>query len=125
MSNTEERVNLDDQYGLINMQLVDDIVMSIPDAAWSKVKEKFISMIVDQMPSVVLHSLTGDPLGWDKAESILAEFYEPETQHIEIIIDAIKLLGNETTCYTLDLLGIIPQVEEEEDEIAEDLGALT
>jgi hypothetical protein len=123
MSDSQDRVNLDDQYGLINMDLVDDVVMAIPDDAWPKVKERFVTMIVDKMPATVLHSLTGEAEGWDKAESILAEFYEPDTQRIEIIIDAIKLLGDETTCYTLDLLGITPQMEE--DEIAEDLGALT
>tara|TARA_B100000073_G_C23499007_1_gene478940 strand:- start:99 stop:470 length:372 start_codon:yes stop_codon:yes gene_type:complete len=123
MTDSQERVNIDDQYGLVNMDLVDDIVMAIPDDAWPQIKERFISMIVDQMPGPVLFSLTGEVEGYAKAETILTEFYEPDTQRIEIIIDAIKLLGDETTCYTLDLLGIVPQMEE--DEIAEDLGALT
>ena len=107
----------------INMELVDDIVMAIPDDAWDLVKEKFVELFVDNMPSEILRQLTGEPEGFSKAETILAEYYEPDTQRIELIVDAFKIIGPDQTVYTLDLLGIVP--EEEEDTIESDLKALT
>lgn len=107
----------------INMELVDDIVMAIPDGAWDLVKEKFVEVFVDNMPAEILRQLTGDVEGFSKAETILAEYYEADTQRIELIVDAFKILGPDQTVYTLDLLGIVP--EEKEDTIEADLKALT
>lgn len=108
----------------INMELVDDIVMAIPDDGWNKVKEKFAELFVDNMPAEILYKLTGEHEGYDKAETILAEYYEPDNQRIEVIIDAFKILGPNQTVYTLDLLFDIVS-EDDEDTIESDLKALT
>ena len=102
--------SMDNNSSMIDMQLVDDVVMAIPDNAWDKVKAKFVEIIVDVMPSEILKALTGsaDEKAFAKAETILSEYYEPDTGCIEIIVDAIKLLGPEQTLYTLDLLQITP-----------------
>jgi len=107
----------------INMSLVDDIVMAIPDNEWDRVKEKFVELFVDNMPNEILRQLTGDVEGFSKAETILTEYYEPDHQRIELIIDAFKIIGPEQTVYHLDLLGIVP--EEQEDTIESDLTALS
>jgi hypothetical protein len=109
---------------MIDMNLVDDIVMAIPEDAWDKVKDKFIELFVDSMPYDILEQLTGDHLGFDKAETILSEYYAPDIQRIEIIIDAFRIIGPEQTAYALDLLGIVPEGEKE-DTIEADLKALT
>tara|TARA_A100001201_G_scaffold1410_7_gene3555 strand:+ start:711 stop:1052 length:342 start_codon:yes stop_codon:yes gene_type:complete len=109
---------------MIDMDLVDDIVMAIPEDAWDKVKDKFIELFVDSMPYDIVEQLTGDHQGFDKAETILSEYYAPDIQRIEIIIDAFRIIGPEQTAYALDLLGIVPE-EKEEDTIEADLGALT
>ena len=102
--------SMDNNSSMIDMQLVDDVVMAIPDDAWDKVKAKFVEIIVDVMPSEILKALTGsaDEKSFAKAETILAEYYEPATGCIEIIVDAIKLIGPEQTLYNLDLLQITP-----------------
>ena len=102
--------SMDNNSSMIDMQLVDDVVMAIPDDAWDKVKAKFVEIIVDVMPSEILKALTGsaDEKAFAKAETILAEYYEPATGCIEIIVDAIKLIGPEQTLYNLDLLQITP-----------------
>jgi hypothetical protein len=109
---------------MIDMDLVDDFVMAIPEDAWDKVKDKFIELFVDSMPYDIVEQLTGDHQGFDKAETILSEYYAPDIQRIEIIIDAFRIIGPEQTAYALDLLGIVPETEEE-DTIEADLGALT
>ena len=109
---------------MIDMDLVDDFVMAIPEDAWDKVKDKFIELFVDSMPYDIVEQLTGDHQGFDKAETILSEYYAPDIQRIEIIIDAFRIIGPEQTAYALDLLGIVPE-EKEEDTIEADLGALT
>lgn len=95
---------------MIDMQLVDDVVMAIPDDCWDKVKAKFVEEIVNEMPSEILQALTGssDDKSYAKAETILAEYYEPDTGCIEIIVDAMKLIGPEQTLYNLDLLQLTP-----------------
>ena len=107
----------------INMSLVDDIVMAIPDNEWDRVKEKFVELFVDNMPAEILRQLTGEVEGFSKAETILTEYYEPDHQRIELIIDAFKIIGPEQTVYHLDLLGIVP--EEQEDTIESDVTALS
>lgn len=109
---------------MIDMDLVDDFVMAIPEDAWDKVKDKFIELFVDSMPYDIVEQLTGDHQGFDKAETILSEYYAPDIQRIEIIIDAFRIIGPEQTAYALDLLGIVPEGKEE-DTIEADLGALT
>jgi hypothetical protein len=109
---------------MIDMDLVDDIVMAIPEDAWDKVKDKFIELFVDSMPYDIVEQLTGDHQGFDKAGTILSEYYAPDIQRIEIIIDAFRIIGPEQTVYNLDLLGIVPEGEEE-DTIEADLRALT
>lgn len=108
---------------MIDMDLVDDIVMAIPEDAWDKVKDKFVELFVDEMPYDIVEQLTGDHQGFDKAETILSEYYAPDIQRIEIIIDAFRIIGPKQTAYALDLLGIVP--EDQEDTIEEDLKALT
>ena len=107
---------------MIDMDLVDDFVMAIPEDAWDKVKDKFIELFVDSMPYDIVEQLTGDHQGFDKAETILSEYYAPDIQRIEIIIDAFRIIGPEQTAYALDLLGIVPE-EKEEDTIEADLGS--
>ena len=41
---------------MIDMDLVDDIVMAIPEDAWDKVKDKFIELFVDSMPYDIEHT---------------------------------------------------------------------
>ena len=109
----------------INMDLVNDIVMAIPENGWDQVKEKLVEQFVDDMPSDILCLLTGDYEGYSQAETILAEYYEPDYQRIELIVDAFRIIGPDQTVYVLDLLDLDIMLKDEEDTIESDLKALS
>jgi len=109
----------------INMDLVNDIVMAIPENDWDRVKEKLVEHFVDNMPSDILCQLTGDLEGYSQAETILAEYYEPDYQRTELIIDSFRIIGPSETVYVLDLLDLDIMLKDEEDTIESDLKALS
>jgi hypothetical protein len=88
---------------LIDLDLVDKVVALVPQHTWKTVQEYIIDQLVDLMPSTVLEDLTGDPVGFDKAEAILYEYYNTHSNE-DLITDAFKILGEENTLYMLDSL---------------------
>tara|TARA_B100001939_G_scaffold348095_1_gene372597 strand:+ start:6069 stop:6413 length:345 start_codon:yes stop_codon:yes gene_type:complete len=109
----------------IDMDLVNDIVMAIPENDWDRVKETLVEHFVDNMPSDILCQLTGDLEGYSQAETILTEYYEPDYQRIELIVDSFRIIGPNQTVYVLDLLDLDIMLKDEEDAIESDLKALS
>ena len=90
---------------LVDLNLADQIVKVIPPLTWPTVLDGLINQIVDAMPSNVLLRLTGDPIGFEKAEEILFSYYaEPEREKKDLILDAFRCIGDEQLCYFLDSL---------------------
>ena len=92
---------------LINTQdtkehLAKSIVERIPEHTWSDVKSSLITRIVDQMPSQVLERLTGEPDNFDRADEILDSFYQLPDKAVELMVDAITIIGDEELLFFLD-----------------------
>ena len=95
------------EYGtepLSHKDLADKIIPLVPEGKWGEVQQRFVTMIVDQMPAKILHRLTGDHYGFDKAEEILTEYYCHEDNKPYLIEDALRYLGDQVACYELDLI---------------------
>ena len=95
----------------MDLNLVDQVVERIPLNAWPDVRIAIITNLVDCMPSNVLESLTKDPEGFDKAEEILTNYYQDDERNANLIEDAFRILGEDTTLYLLDSLQLdkLPQ----------------
>jgi hypothetical protein len=88
----------------INLDLVDQVITAIPDWTWPVVKERLVTDLVDEMPSTVLQQLTGNPLGDDRAQEILDDYYASDERNKDLIVDSFRILGEERTLYSLDSL---------------------
>lgn len=86
----------------IDLDLVDQTIALIPEAAWSHVRQVIITTIVDNMPGAVVEKLTGTYDDFDRAEEILYSYYELPTKQQELIIDAFKIIGSTNTLELLD-----------------------
>lgn len=100
---------------MVDLDLVDQVIGHIPPTTWDIVKEAIIVNIVDNMPSDVLKRLTDDPVGFEKAEAILDEFYELPEKQPDLITDAFKILGVEHTVHLLDSMQLDKVVEAKAD----------
>jgi len=95
------------EYGtepISHAMLADKILPLVPDEKWSEVQERFVSLIVDQMPAKILKQLTGDHYGFEEAERILTNYYLHEEDKSLLIEDALRYLGDQVACYELDLI---------------------
>jgi hypothetical protein len=94
-----------------DFNLVSQVVERIPTCAWPDVRVAIITNLVDSMPSDVLKRLTNDPEGFDKAEEILTAYYQDDHRNSNLIEDAFRILGDDTTLYLLDSLQLdkLPQ----------------
>jgi hypothetical protein len=90
----------EDQF--IDLDLVNQVLEHIPRFAWTVVRDAIITNLVDSMPSDVVERLTGDPENFERADEILQDYYKPDERKFNLIEDAFKLLGEETTLYLLD-----------------------
>jgi hypothetical protein len=88
----------------MDLNLVDQVVERIPPGTWPNVRIAIITNLVDCMPSNVLEQLTNDPEGFDKAEEILTGYYQDDQRNSNLIEDAFRILGEDTTLYLLDSL---------------------
>ena len=86
----------------IDLDLVDKVYALIPEHTRQDVCDALITNMVDNMSSDVLGKLTGDPQGFDQAESILYSYYEETSDFKELLIDSFKIFGDENTLYLLD-----------------------
>ena len=86
----------------IDLDLVDKVYALIPEHTRQDVCDALITNMVDNMSSDVLGKLTGDPQGFDQAESILHSYYEETSDFKELLIDSFKIFGDENTLYLLD-----------------------
>ena len=68
---------------LIDLDLVDEVVSRIPGWTWSIVRDSLVSNLVDAMPG---------------------DYYNSTERNHDLIVDAFKILGDETTLYILDAL---------------------
>ena len=95
----------------IDLDLVQQVVDRIPNHTWIDVRIAIITNLVDSMPSMILERLTNDPEGFDRAEEILTSYYQDDERNSNLIEDAFRLLGEETTLYLLDGLQLdkVPQ----------------
>ena len=87
-------------------ELAGKVVELIPEDAWPKVTEMFIKAIVDEMSSGLIEKLTGAKLDFDGAEQVLREYYEDNPDRVQLIDDAIRIIGSGQTLYYLDLLAL-------------------
>ena len=86
--------------------LAPKVAEMIPDSAWPKVTEMFVKAIVDEMSSGLIEKLTGAKLDFDGAEQILREYYEDNPDKVQLIDDAIRIIGSGQALYYLDLLAL-------------------
>jgi hypothetical protein len=89
---------------MIDLNLVDQVIKRIPPGTWPDVRIAIITNLVDCMPSNVLEQLTNDPEGFDRAEEILTCYYQEDERNPNLIEDAFRILGEDTTLYLLDSL---------------------
>jgi hypothetical protein len=88
----------------IDLDLVDSILVNIPDNKWDAVKDKLIECIIDEMPAAIMQRLTGTRDDFDKAEKFLHEYYAPTERNKDLIVDSFQIFGDVKTCYCLDLI---------------------
>ena len=88
----------------INLDLVDDVIDRIPKWTWSVVKDRLVTDLVNAMTTTILERLTGDPVGDDRAQEILDDYYASPDRYKDLIVDSFKIIGEEQTLYSLDSL---------------------
>ena len=95
----------------IDSELIDKVLAMIPPDVTHLVIPALVGSLIDAMPSNVLESLTGDPLGFDKAEDILMSYYQGNDALHNLIQDSFKILGSENTLYLLDAMQLDKYME--------------
>ena len=90
----------------IDLDLIDKIVLCIPDWTWDPVCQVLVPAIVDEMSGFVLEKLTGRYDDFDRAEEILFDHYKPLEQKHALIIDCFKLISPHVTVDLLDSLNL-------------------
>ena len=88
----------------VNLDLIDQVVDRIPEWAWTVIKDRLVTDLVDAMPTTVLERLTGNPTGDDRAQEILDDYYAPSDRNKDLIVDSFRIIGEEQTLYSLDSL---------------------
>ena len=84
-------------------ELIQETVSLIPEHTWPVVIDKLSARIVDAMPAEYLEKLTGDPIGFEKAEKILLNFYlQSKEKREDLISDSFGFVGAESTLYFLE-----------------------
>ena len=84
-------------------ELIQETISLIPEHTWPVVIDKLSARIVDAMPAEYLEKLTGDPIGFEKAEKILLNFYlQSKEKREDLISDSFGLVGAEPTLYFLE-----------------------
>lgn len=89
---------------MIDLNLVDKVSALIPEEAWTVVKNRLVTDLVDCMPTSVLEHLTGNPTGDDRAQEILDDYYASPDRNKDLIVDSFRIIGEEQTLYSLDSL---------------------
>ena len=99
------------EHSLTDLQLVHQVIDLVPSWTWPVVRKKLSEMFTDNMSSVILTRLTGDPGGFEQAEKILNDYYNKESNNYELIEDAFRILGTTATLTALENLHLdtIPQ----------------
>ena len=95
----------------IDLELIDKVLAMIPPDATHLVVPALVGSLIDAMTSDVLESLTGDPLGFDRAEDILMSYYQGDDALYNLIQDSFKILGSENTLYLLDAMQLDKYME--------------
>ena len=95
----------------IDLELIDKVLAMIPPDVTHLVVPALVGSLIDAMPSNVLESLTGHPLGFDKAEEILMSYYQGDDALYKLIEDSFKILGSENTLYLLDAMQLDKYME--------------
>ena len=90
-----------DQIDEMKLKFTANVVKLIPENAWPLVKTTLITHFIDSMPSQIFVELTGDPLGFEKAETLLTDYYNVDATNEQLITDAFTILGED---YVLTLL---------------------
>ena len=88
----------------INLDLVDQVIDQIPEWTWTVVKDRLVTYLVDAMPTTILERLTGNPIGDDRAQEILDDYYAPPEMNQDLLVDSFKIIGEEQTLNLLDSL---------------------
>ena len=88
----------------INLDLVDQVVERIPEWTWPLVKCHLVTRLVDEMTTTLLERLTGNPVGDDRAQEILDDYYAPSNMNKDLLVDLFKIIGEQQTLYSLDSL---------------------
>jgi len=99
-------------------ELIEETVSLIPEHTWPVVIDKLSARIVDAMPAEYLEKLTGDPIGFEKAENILLNFYlQSKEKREDIISDAFGFVGAESILYYLEGLNLeeIPEPKQQQE----------
>jgi len=99
-------------------ELIKETVSLIPEHTWPVVIDKLSARIVDAMPAEYLEKLTGDPIGFEKAENILLNFYlQSKEKREDIISDAFGFVGAESILYYLEGLNLeeIPKPKQQQE----------
>ena len=88
-------------------ELIQETVSLIPEHTWPVVIDKLSARIVDAMPAEYLEKLTGDPIGFEKAEKILLNFYlQSKEKREDLISDSFGFVGAESILYYLEGLNL-------------------
>lgn len=88
----------------LNLDIVDQVVQRIPEHTWLIVREALVTNIVDAMPSDIMLRLFDNAEAFDEAETFLNNYYDlPKRKH-DLIVDAFKILGQESVLFLLDSL---------------------
>ena len=88
-------------------ELIQKTVSLIPEHTWPVVIDKLSARIVDAMPAEYLERLTGDPIGFEKAEKILLNFYlQSKEKREDLISDSFGFVGAESILYYLEGLNL-------------------
>jgi hypothetical protein len=101
----------------IDFELIDQIVLCIPDWTWEPVCQVLIPAIVDEMSGLVLEKLTGRYDDFDRAEEILFDHYKSLEQKHALIIDCFKLISPHVTVDLLDSLDLDQLQSNKTDEV--------
>lgn len=102
------------QPNTVDLDLIEKIVAHVPEWTWSVVRDALVANIVDQMPGSVVEKLTGDYDNFDRAEEILLDYYNFPDRNQDLIVDAFKILGAESTVYILDSLQLDKVVNDQD-----------
>jgi len=102
----------------IDPDLIDKIVLCIPDWTWDYVCQVLIPAIVDNMPDSVLEKLTGRYDDFDRAEEILFDYYKPLENKHALIVDCFKLISPHVTVDLLDSLNLDQLQPSKSDEVS-------